>query len=156
MGEYPFFPIFIDLSEKKILVFGAGKIARRRIKILCQFTPYLTVVAPDLLPEVEALAEEKEIRVLRKTYEESDIEGADIVFAATNDQAVNDRIHDDCKKHGIMVNVSSDRKKSDFYFPGIARKGDLVVGVTASGKDHAGAKKVSEQIRRLLDETETT
>ena len=56
MGEYPYFPIFIDLSEKKILVIGAGKIARRRITVLCRFTPNLTVIAPDSLPEVEALA----------------------------------------------------------------------------------------------------
>ena len=120
MGEYPYFPIFIDLSEKKILVIGAGKIARRRIGVLCQFTPNLTVIAPDSLPEVEALAEEGRIRLLRKSYEEEDIRGADIVFAATNDHDVNDRIHDDCRKRGIMVNVSTDRKKSDLYFPGIA------------------------------------
>lgn len=154
MGEYPYFPIFIDLSEKKILVIGAGKIARRRITVLCRFTPTLTVIAPDSLPEVEALAEEGTIRLLRKSYEEEDIEGADIVFAATNDHDVNDRIHNDCKKHGIMVNVSTDRRKSDFYFPGIAAKGDIVVGVTASGKDHAGAKRVSEQVRKLLGQNE--
>ena len=154
MGEYPYFPIFIDLSEKKILVIGAGKIARRRIGVLCQFTPNLTVIAPDSLPEVEALAEEGTIRLLRKSYEKEDIEGADIVFAATNDHDVNDRIHDDCKKYGIMVNVSTDRRKSDFYFPGIAVKGDIVVGVTASGKDHAGAKRVSEQVRKLLGQNE--
>jgi len=154
MGEYPYFPIFIDLSEKKILVIGAGKIARRRITVLCRFTPTLTVIAPDSLPEIEALAEEGTIRLLRKSYEEEDIEGADIVFAATNDHDVNDRIHDDCKKYGIMVNVSTDRRKSDFYFPGIAAKGDIVVGVTASGKDHAGAKRVSEQVRKLLGQNE--
>lgn len=154
MGEYPYFPIFIDLSEKKILVIGAGKIARRRITVLCRFTPTLTVIAPDSLPEIEALAEEGTIRLLRKSYEEEDIEGADIVFAATNDHDVNDKIHNDCKKHGIMVNVSTDRRKSDFYFPGIAAKGDIVVGVTASGKDHAGAKRVSEQVRKLLGQNE--
>ena len=122
--------------------------------MLCRFTPNLTVIAPDSLPEVEALAEEGTIRLLRKSYEEEDIEGADIVFAATNDHDVNDRIHNDCKKHGIMVNVSTDRRKSDFYFPGIAAKGDIVVGVTASGKDHAGAKRVSEQVRKLLGQNE--
>jgi siroheme synthase (precorrin-2 oxidase/ferrochelatase) len=53
-----------------------------------------------------------------------------------------------------MVNVSTDRRKSDFYFPGIAAKGDIVVGVTASGKDHAGAKRVSEQVRKLLGQNE--
>ena len=121
MGEYPFFPVFIDLSQKKLIVFGAGRIARRRITTLSQFTPQLTVIAPDCLPEVHD---------------------------------VNNRIHDDCKKRGITVNVSTDRSKSDFYFPGIARKGDIVVGVTASGKDHAGARWVSEKMREMLDHME--
>ncbi len=152
MGDYPYFPVFIDLSEKKLLVIGAGKIARRRITMLCQFTPHLTVIAPEFLPEVEALAAEGKIRILQKAYEEGDLEGADIVFAATNSHEINARIHDDCRNRGITVNVSTDRSKSDFYFPGIARKGDIVVGVTASGKDHAGAKRVSEQMRKLLEE----
>ena len=81
MAEYPYFPLFIDLSEKKLVVFGAGRIARRRITVLSQFTPALTVIAPDCLPEVEALAAEGKIRYLKKVYEEEDLEGADIVFA---------------------------------------------------------------------------
>ena len=56
MGQYPYFPVFIDLSEKRLVVFGAGKIARRRITVLSRFTPALTVIAPECLPEVEALA----------------------------------------------------------------------------------------------------
>ena len=152
MGDYPFFPVFIDLSGKKVFVIGAGKIACRRITVLCQFTPELTVIAPEALPEVERLAGEGKIRLLKKAFEEDDLKGADLVFAATNDHAVNDRIHAVCKSRGITVNVSTDRKKSDFYFPGIARKGDLVAGVTASGKDLAAAREASERIRALFEE----
>ena len=151
MGDYPFFPVFVDLSGKRILVFGAGKIAHRRISVLCQFTPELAVIAPDCLPEVEELAKEGRIRLIKKPYEESDLEGADFVLAATNDHAVNDLIYEACKKPNITVNVSTDRSKSDFYFPGIARKGNIVVGVTASGKDHAGAGRVSELMREMLE-----
>ena len=151
MGDYPFFPVFVDLSGKRILVFGAGKIAHRRISVLCQFTPELAVIAPDCLPEVEELAKEGRIRLIKKPFEESDLEGADFVLAATNDHAVNDLIYEACKKRNITVNVSTDRSKSDFYFPGIARKGNIVVGVTASGKDHAGAGRVSELMREMLE-----
>lgn len=151
MSEYPYFPIFIDLSDKKLLVFGAGKIARRRITMLCQFTPDLAVIAPEALPEVEALAGEGKINLRKKAFEPEDLDGADIVFAATNSPAVNDRIHDECKRRGIIVNVSTDRNKCDFYFPGVARKGDIVAGVSASGRNHAGARKVSEAIREMLE-----
>ena len=70
MGDYPFFPVFIDLSEKKILVIGAGKIARRRITVLCQFTPELIVIAPETLPEVDSLAADGKIRLIKRAFEE--------------------------------------------------------------------------------------
>ena len=51
-----------------------------------------------------------------------------------------------------MVNVCSDRRKCDFYFPGIVKKEDVVVGITANGKDHKRAKEVREKIEDLLEE----
>ena len=51
----------------------------------------------------------------------------------------------------IPVNVSSDRRKSDFYFPGIAQRDNVVIGVTASGKNHAQAKELTEELRKFLE-----
>ena len=44
MEEYPFFPLFVDLSKKKIVVVGAGKIAKRRIEMLSPFTETVKVI----------------------------------------------------------------------------------------------------------------
>lgn len=152
--DYPYFPLFIDLSGKNILVVGAGKIALRRIRILAQFTERLTVIAPEIHPELEPLESSGKLNVFRKEFELSDLSGADLVLAATNDETVNDLIWRRCKELGIPVNVSSDAKKSDFFFPGVARKDNFVIGVTAGGKDHAAAKRLTDRARKLLDETE--
>ena len=56
------------------------------------------------------------------------------------------------RSRSIPVNVSSDKTLCDFYFPGVARKGSIVVGVTAGGTDHAGAKRVTQAVRKLLEE----
>lgn len=152
--DYPYFPLFIDLSGKTILVVGAGRIALRRIRVLAQFTERLTVIAPEIRPELEPLESAGKLTVFRKEFEPSDLPGADLVLAATNDKAVNELIWKRCKELGIPVNVSSDAGKSDFYFPGVARKGDFVIGVTAGGKDHAAAKRLTDSARQLLDETE--
>ena len=151
MAAHPWFPLFIDLSGKKVLVVGGGRIALRRIRTLLDFTEAVTVVAPQLLPELLELEAEGKIAVLRRPYEPSDPEGAALVLAAAGDGEVNEKVREDCKRMGIPVNVSSDRHKSDFYFPGVARKNGYVVGVTASGEDHAGAKKLTEAIRELLE-----
>lgn len=151
MAEHPWFPLFVDLSGKKILVAGGGRIALRRIRTLLGFTEKVIVVAPRFLPELLDLEAEGKVVLLRRPYASTDPEGAALVLAATDDEAVNEAVRSDCKRLGIPVNVSSDRRKSDFYFPGIARKGGYVAGVTASGGDHAGTKKLTEAIRELME-----
>ncbi len=151
MADYPYFPLFIDLSSKKVLVVGGGNIALRRIRALLGFTDRGTGVAPRLHSELLPLEAEGKVTVLRRAYAPGDAEGADLVLAATDDPEVNEAVHSDCNRLGIPVNVSSDRHGSDFYFPGIARKGGYVAGITASGHDHSGAKKLTEAIRELME-----
>jgi len=150
MADYPRFPMFVDLSEKRVVVVGAGVIAARRATVLAQFTPFVTVIAPEVHPDLEALALTGRARLVRRAYEEADLHGADVVLAATDDAGLNAAICRACGRRGIPVNASSDRALCDFYFPGIVREGNVVVGVTASGEDHARARRVTRQIRDAL------
>ena len=96
------------------------------------------------------LEEAGRLTILRKKYERDDIYDADMVIAATNDFQTNNDIYNVCKRTGITVNVCSDKNKCDFYFPGIAKKDNLVAGVTASGSNHRAAKEAIEKIRDIL------
>ncbi len=146
----PYFPMFVDLSNKKVVVVGAGTIAKRRIRSLLDFTNHLVVVAPEVNRELKDLEESGRLTILKKKYDREDLYGADLVIAATNDTQTNNDIYSVCKCMGITVNVCSDKNKCDFYFPGIAKKDQIVVGVTASGADHKKAKTVIERIREIL------
>ena len=148
----PYFPLFVDLSEKKVYVIGAGTIAKRRIRSLIDFTDCLTVVAPEVNPELNSLEQEKKIMILRKKFELQDITDADFVIAATNDHTLNNDIYEFCRENNIMVNVCNDKEKCDFYFPGLAMKENVVVGVTANGTNHKMARKAVEKIREMLEE----
>ena len=146
----PYFPMFIDLTEKKVVVAGAGTIAKRRIRSLLNFTNHLTVIAPEVNKELKSLEAEGLLTILKRKCEMEDFYSADLVIAATNDAQINNAIYDTCRKQGILVNVCSDKQKCDFYCPGIAMKDQVVVGITASGKDHKRAKALVEQIRSIL------
>ena len=141
----PRFPLFVDLSDTPVLVVGAGKIASRRIRTLADFAGNITVVAPEIAPEAEKLP----ARLCRRTFEEADLNGMGLVVAATDDDALNARIAALCRERKIPVNVSTDHTLCDFYFPGVARKGELVAGVTAGGTDHRAARELTERIREL-------
>ena len=151
MSGKPYFPLFVDLSETGVLVVGAGRIALRRVKTLLDFAGRVTVVAPAVCEELEALAAAGGIALRRRAFEEGDLDGAGLVLAATNDAALNARIADLARARSIPVNVGSDKSLCDFYFPGVARRGSVVVGVTASGTDHAASKRVTQAVRRLLE-----
>lgn len=145
----PFFPMFVDLSKKHVLVVGAGHIAARRIETLKLFCDDITVVAPEIRPEIEGMGVAR-----RRPYEPADLDGADLVIAATDDSALNAEIARDCRARAIPVNVISDQTLCDFFFPGVAVSGPVVAGVTASGTDHRLAKRATEAVRDALENME--
>ena len=151
MAQRPYFPLFVDLSEKKVLVVGGGKVAKRRIGTLTAFTGDLTVITPERDAWLDEQEQQGLIRVRYKYYEREDLYGADLVIAATSDSRVNEDIHAACKCLGIPVNISSDRTRCDFYFPGIARKDPLVVGVTAGGRDHGLCARMTRKLQEWLE-----
>lgn len=150
MEHPPYFPLFVDLDRKRILVAGAGTIAARRVQTLVPFGPRITVIAPEIHPALETAAAAGEITVLRRPCAPEDADGADLVLAATDDHALNARIGARCRARGIPVNVCDDPKACDFFFPGVARERDLVIGVTASGTDHKAARALTQELRAYL------
>ena len=147
-----YFPMFIDLSDKKVVVVGAGTIAKRRIRALADFTDHLVVIAPEVNKELKDMEAQGKLTILRKNYEREDIYDAVMVIAATNDKKTNQEIYTACKCLGIMVNVCNDKTKCDFYFPGIAANENVVVGISNSGREHKKSRGITEKIQEMLDE----
>ncbi|MCD8335872.1 MAG: bifunctional precorrin-2 dehydrogenase/sirohydrochlorin ferrochelatase [Lachnospiraceae bacterium] len=150
-----YFPIFVDLSEKKIVVVGAGTIAKRRIRALADFTGCLVVIAPEVNPELRDLEAAGQIQILRKKFEREDLSGAAMVIAATNDRRLNQAIYAACKEAGIPVNVCNDKTRCDFYFPVLAYDETIVAGVSSGGQDSARSRRIAGQIRELLDKAQS-
>lgn len=147
-----FFPIFVDLSKKKIVVIGAGTVAARRIETLINFTREILVVAPEINQKILDFNKRGLVKIIEKNYEASMLEHADMVLATTDNQELNQEIGRDCKERGILVNVASRKELCDFFFPGIVQKEEVVIGITASGKDHKKAKEIRERIEQHLDQ----
>lgn len=150
--ERPYFPMFIDLTDKKILVAGGGTIALRRIRTLLKFRADIRVIAPELCEELAQLEEEGKIAAERREYRTPDIDGVQIVLAATDDHEVNRRIWEECRAAGVTVNVADDRSLCDFYFPSIVMTEDTVIGINCGGEDHAKVKETRIKIEEMFGE----
>ena len=146
-----YFPLFVDLSEKQIVVIGAGNIASRRVRTLLSFADHITVVSPDATEEIAKLDAEGRIHWIKENYSRERLADADLVLACTDHPEINSDIHAACKCLGIPVNLCNDRTRCDFYFPGIVEKDNVVVGITASGSDHHLARQVREIISSALE-----
>lgn len=155
MKNKGYFPLFVDISEKKVVVVGGGTIAARRVKTLCQFTGNITVVAPQIHPDLEAMEREGNVMILRREYQREDIYDAWMVLAATDNHKLNEEIYSVAKCLGALVNVASNQAKCDFHFPGIVKKDSYVVGINAAGQNHRGAAELRKKIADLLDSEES-
>lgn len=147
--ETGYFPLFIDLWKKKILVAGAGNIAARRIAVLAQFGADITVVAPEISETVRELSGRSQINILCKPYEPDCCKGMYMVLAATDNRELNAKICQDGHDEGAIVNNASDKMQCDFYFPGIVKRGADVIGVNAGGSSHGRARQLRERIEKL-------
>lgn len=152
----PYFPMFVNLENKQIVVFGAGKIALRRVQTLQFFHASILVIAKaigkDVNVEFTQLIKEKKIKFCEKAFEESDLElSVDIVIAATDDKEINRIIYNRCKEKNICVNTVTDAALCDFYFPAIALKDEVIVGVTGNGSNHKNVAVITKEIRTCLE-----
>ena len=152
MNKKKMFPVYIDLSDKKILVVGGGTIAERRIKSLSGFAGSIRVVAPEVTEAIEEAASEGTIKWEKRKYISDDILNADIVLGATDSTEVNNMIYNQCREKGIVVNISSDKSKCDFHFPGLIQYEDIVIGFNSGGNDHRKTRELREKVQNFLEE----
>lgn len=138
------FPLFVPLTGRKCIIFGAGNIAARRAEVLRRFGAEVQIIAP---ASRSALRPDE-----NRTYRESDLAGAFLAIAATDDRLVNSRIAKDCRKHHIFCSVADNATESTFFFPAVCEGNDVIAGVVSGGKAHRKTAEAAKRIRAVLQE----
>ena len=144
-----YFPFFVDLEGREGLVVGGGAVALRKLQKLLPYGPRLTVAAPELLAEIEALPG---LTRLRRSFAPAMLEGKGFVIAATDDREVNRGIAALCRERGIPVNAVDDKEQCTFLFPALVKRGDLTVGVSTAGASPSAAAWVGRRVSERLPE----
>lgn len=126
-----FLPISINISGKKLLIIGGGKIAYQKLKSLKLFTRNITVLAPSVSAEIKKSG----VSFIEKKYSARYLRGHFIAYACTDDRALNARIGREAREKGLLVNVADDPENCDFISPAIFKKGIMTVAVSSDGKN---------------------
>jgi siroheme synthase-like protein len=146
MLETPFYIACLKLSGRRCLVVGGGDIGLEKVEGLLAADGDVTLVAPDAIPALEALASEGSIAWERRAYEPADLEGTFMVIAATNDTDVNIGIYEDAERRAMLVNVVDVPPLCNFILPAIVRTGPLAIAISTAGASPALAKRIRNQI----------
>ncbi len=143
-----FYSLSVAIKGQKCVVVGGGKVALRKVRKLCAAEADVLVVAPKLLPE---FYKEKNITVIESKYSREVLEGAFLVFAATSDFSVNQRICEDAKHLGIWVNSVNGAEYGSFIIPATCQKSILRLGITTEGQAPILSKEVRKYLQKKVE-----
>jgi siroheme synthase-like protein len=146
MLDTPFYVACLKLKGRRCLVVGGGDIGLEKVEGLLACNGDVTLVAPDAIEPLRALADEGSITWLEREYEPSDLEGAFMVIAATDDTDVNIGIYEDAERRAMLVNVVDVPPLCNFILPAIVRTGPLAIAISTAGASPALAKRIRNQI----------
>jgi precorrin-2 dehydrogenase/sirohydrochlorin ferrochelatase len=142
------YPILLDIEGRKCVVIGGGSVAQRKTAGLLQANAAVEIVSPKVTPLLREWADAGRLRIQEREAQESDLEGAVLVFAATDRPEMNRLVAGIAKQRSIPVNVADDGDEGNFLVPAVLRQGGLVISASASG---AGPALVSRIIQELAD-----
>src|SRR5688500_11242132 len=146
----PYYPVCLDLRERPCVVVGGGTVAARKVEGLLECGARVTVVAPVLGPVLKHWLQEGRIAARVRPYAEGDLEGAALAIAATNEPTVNAEIAAEARARGVWLNAADDPERCDFILPSVVRRGDLQIAISTGGRSPALARRVREDLERLL------
>lgn len=142
---------FLNLVGRVCLVVGGGRVAQRKIGKLLQTQARVLVISPWLTKELEVWHSEGKIQWFNRNYRPGDVANVKpwLVFAATNDRAVNRQVWQEAESCGRPVNVADDADLCTFTVPASFQHEGFTVAISTSGVDPALAKRL-----RLTMETQ--
>lgn len=154
MERNELYPVFLKLHALRTLIVGAGAVGEEKLSFMLKSSPraQVTVVATWVAPEVQEILDtlpNHQVTVKIKAFEESDIDGHDLVVAATNMRELNHQVQKAAKQRGKLVNVADTPDLCDFYLGSVVTRGPLKIAISTNGQSPTFAKR----FRQVLEDT---
>jgi len=145
-----FFPIFLNLKNKKILVIGGGKIATNKTKRLLKFSSNITIISPTINSKLEKLIKKRDLIYIQKRYNKSDLNDFFLVICAINSISLQKEIANVCEEKKILFNCVDGKELSNIIFPSIIKKRNLTISFSTNGTSPAFTKHIKKFFLQLL------
>ena len=147
-----YYPIYIDIQEKSVLVVGGGLVALRKVETLLAYGALVRIVSPAAVPGIERLIDGVRCQWIKKEYAPEDIKDVVLVFSCTDKEEVNNQVAKDAKARFRPVNSVDDPANCSFIVPSIMKKGDLAIAVSTGGSSPLMARLIRQEIEEIYGE----
>ena len=149
MGYYP---VFWEMGERPVLLVGGGRVADEKVHKLVDAGARVTIIAPELIPEVRQYVDDGRATWIERPFEAGDTKGYEVVMVATDDGAVNKQVADEARSRDIWVNAADDLNNCDFILPSLAKRGKIAIATSTGGTSPALARWLRERMEEFLSE----
>ena len=136
----------IDLSGRSVLVVGGGRVALEKVDGLLMSAARVTVVAPQIVPELAA----RDVELIRREYRTEDLDDRFLVVAATSTSSVNRRVFREAEARSLLCNVVDVPELCSFILPAVHRQGPIAVAVSTGGASPALAQRLRDDIATVV------
>lgn len=145
-----YLPLCFNLREVSALLVGGGTIATRKARLMLRAGARLTVVAPQITPELQQLLEQHSGVWQQAEFRDEDLRERYLVVAATPDGAVNRRVSELARAQNIPVNVVDAPALCTFIFPSIVDRDPLIIAISSSGSSPVLARQLRHRFDALV------
>jgi len=152
-GNNHLYPVFLKLDQVQVLLIGAGNVGLEKLQSLLTNSPEasITIVAPVVKTELRNFINDyKGCRLIERKFEESDLDGNELVVLATDDKELHRYIYTLAKARKILINVADTPELCDFYLGSIVQKGNLKIAISTNGKSPTVAKRIKEVLNEAI------
>ena len=141
-----YYPIFLNLKNKSVVIIGGGKVAERKVVTLLKTGADLTVISPELTKKIEREKLKGRIKHIRRQYRKGDLKNAFLVIAATDSQVINEQVSKDAP---CLVNVVDTPHLCNFIVPSVIKRNPLTIAVSTSGISPALSRSIRKELEKM-------
>lgn len=146
------YPVMLNVRGKSCLVVGGGGVALRKVHGLLNQGARVTLVAPQANDALMVLSMERKLTYRQRDYRPGEAKSYTLVFAATDDRAINRRVFEDAEQHGVWANVADDPELCSFHLPARIQRGPLQLAIASGGEAPFAVRRLRQLLEKRFGE----
>ena len=146
-----YLPLFIDVTGEKCLVVGGGKVASRKLIPILSTNMIVTLISPDIIDEIhQASNEHKNLKIIKRKFNNDDIEDQFLIVAATNDTKINKEIAKISKEKNILINMAEDSISGNTLIPSVVDRDPIKIAVSSGAASPILTRLVKTKLETVI------